>query len=176
VRLGYSFFRMIVAFRTLALVIVTFSAIASGGYAQDSDICRKTFSSNSAWLKLDKRECLLVCMTSQHVTLANFDCPRVMCKNFCEKAGSIAQPGIIQTRGCEEIRNPSTWEKLRRMPKNPFKAFPARRMAFSAVRRAQELFPPQEVGNLICYPVHNGKGDAFRHCLWSCEMAKEFGP
>ena len=63
---------------------------------------------------------------------------------------------------------PSFWAKFVKWPKNPFKIWHVRLLAFEASNKAQELFP-------VC-SLHNGRGDAFRHCYWTCLIAKKYDP
>ncbi|MDY7011717.1 MAG: hypothetical protein SVV80_13350 [Planctomycetota bacterium] len=43
----------------------------------------------------------------------------------------------------------------------------AKRQANKALRKAQELFPEDS--------LHNGEGDAWRHCYWNCKMVRKIG-
>jgi len=47
------------------------------------------------------------------------------------------------------------------------KALKAAELAQMAKNEASNRYPVES--------LHNGNGDAFRHCFWSCEMAKQFG-
>jgi len=48
----------------------------------------------------------------------------------------------------------------------PFKCRKAAQLADEALKEAQKRFPSG---------LHNGPGDAFRHCYWSCQMARAIG-
>lgn len=66
---------------------------------------------------------------------------------------------------CEQIRNPSFWTKLKKWPKNPYRIIIAYELAQKARHRAEKL----------CLGLHNGAGDAFRHCYWTCLLTRELG-
>ena len=51
----------------------------------------------------------------------------------------------------------------------PIDALTAKNLAVKALKRSNEL--SVELGG----GIHNGPADAFRHCYWSCLMAKEIG-
>jgi hypothetical protein len=76
---------------------------------------------------------------------------------------------------CEQIRNPSFWTKLMKMPKDPFKIRRIRALAYEASNKARELFPIYKKEEKECSALHNGKGDAFRHCYWACLITKSYG-
>ncbi|MFH1224054.1 MAG: hypothetical protein V1647_06930 [Pseudomonadota bacterium] len=74
---------------------------------------------------------------------------------------------------CGQIRNPSFWIKFKKLPKNPYRAVIAYGISKKATRKAKELYSKNNTSN--CNTLHNGAGDAFRHCYWTCLMTRELG-
>jgi len=72
---------------------------------------------------------------------------------------------ITSALDCEQIRNPSFWIKLKKWPKNLYRILVAYKMSQNALRRAEKL----------CPDLHNGVGDAFRHCYWTCLLTRKLG-
>lgn len=165
--------------RCLWYSVFLFVPVATFGEAVATE-CFKAFISDPAWRKDNGLSCVITCVSSQKATLATFDCPfKKMCEDFCfedkKNVPDKKRKTVVVERDCSEISHPSLWTKIKKWPKNPINAIPAYFDSEKASVRARELFPPIKEGLRICYPVQNGKGDAFRHCYWSCLMTRRLG-
>ncbi len=82
----------------------------------------------------------------------------------------LSDPANLNTldiTDCEKIRNPGFWAKLRKTPLNPYKIAVAYAVSRKAIIRAEKSCNSSS--------LHNGKGDAFRHCYWTCMMSRRLG-
>jgi hypothetical protein len=75
---------------------------------------------------------------------------------------------------CDDILKPGFFRTLKFWPKNPINFAIAYFSGKEARKRAEKLFPPAIKDGQSCSSLHNGKGDAFRHCYWSCRMTYLF--
>ena len=99
-------------------------------------------------------------------------------KQVIEAAKKIlANPSITKnstTADCNEIINPNIWRQLVILPKSYSKIKGVKQLAAEALQKARELFPAYKKNNKTCSSLLNGRGDAFRHCYWTCMITKKY--
>ena len=87
-----------------------------------------------------------------------------LCRFTTDAATVDTDPtGLEGSGGLSGPRIGSLWEKINQVLVNgPVVALKAKDLAEQALKLAAARFPQSE--------LHNGKGDAFRHCVWSALM------
>lgn len=75
---------------------------------------------------------------------------------------------------CKNFRRFSFFKIIRNFPYNLYKAYVVKSFAEKAVEKSEKLFPTYKKEGKTCSKLHNARGDAFRHCYWSCLITKKY--